>query len=324
MALKKLWISIVHVARFQSLYMLSLICIISAHTHTSFTVWHPCALTRVQCAQCTRCTCTGQPDSHSLANICRLVQCAHMHPFLRAYLIPYTRTTQHTPYKTHTPCKKKHTQHTHHAKHTHTTHTHTPCTTHTTHTTHTPFKKTQCTHNTHTHNTHTMHSTHNTHHAKKHTMHTTHTHTHHAQYTQCTQHTHTHTMHNTHTCHAHKHPFIHSRLKHTDLWTACCIWFHTQSVNLGSEPESTHPTPSSDDPFSEVQRGERLPLSHQLSLVQVKKKGKSLYRSMVKKAAALWGVLMRVNFVFSIVAMMVIIPSRGMCGCYGISVLAMV
>lgn len=95
-----------------------------------------------------------------------------------------------------------------------------------------------------------------------------------------------------------------------------------QSVNLGSEQESTHPTQNvigDDETYSDVQyvpwsTSGSGPLSRRPSIVQVKKKGKSLYRSMIGKVAALWGVLMRVNFVFSIVAMMVITFIR-LCVC---------
>ena len=88
-----------------------------------------------------------------------------------------------------------------------------------------------------------------------------------------------------------------------------------QSVNLGSEQESTHPTQnviSDDEPCSGVSS---VPLSLHPYFVQVKRKGKSLYGSMMGKVTTLWGALMRVNFVFSIVAMMVIIFVR-LCICY--------
>eukprot|EP00731_Ephydatia_muelleri_P026181 Em0018g281a len=81
---------------------------------------------------------------------------------------------------------------------------------------------------------------------------------------------------------------------------------HT-TVNLGSEQESTHVPAQSDGPFSggrQASRSSDNSLLRQFSCFQMKRKGKDLYHHVLKKAAALWGALMRVNFVFSIVAMM--------------------
>ena len=83
-----------------------------------------------------------------------------------------------------------------------------------------------------------------------------------------------------------------------------------QTVNLGSEQESTHVPAQSDDPFSggrQASRSSDNSLLRQFSCFQMKRKGKDLYHHVLKKAAALWGSLMRVNFVFSIVAMMVMV-----------------
>ncbi|KAL5467471.1 hypothetical protein EMCRGX_G031697 [Ephydatia muelleri] len=79
------------------------------------------------------------------------------------------------------------------------------------------------------------------------------------------------------------------------------------TVNLGSEQESTHVPAQSDGPFSggrQASRSSDNSLLRQFSCFQMKRKGKDLYHHVLKKAAALWGALMRVNFVFSIVAMM--------------------
>ena len=68
----------------------------------------------------------------------------------------------------------------------------------------------------------------------------------------------------------------------------------------------------SDGPFSggrQASRSSDNSLLCQFSCFQMKRKGKDLYHHVYKKAAALWGALMRVNFVFSIVAMMVMVPA---------------